>query len=240
MVKDAARPPMKRFYTAVYVEPVETHFSIRLDGRELKTPGKAAVQLGTEALASRVADEWAAQEEHIVPESMPFTQIACTAIDRVAQNRREIESLIANYIETDLLCHRVETPTDLADRQNEIWQPFVDWAGLHFGIEIPVTTSILPMPVDPNAAERIREALEQLDDYELAVVSIMTQAMGSVILALAVAEEECNAANAAEASQLDERYQRNLWGADREDERRLASLVADVVSAADFLALHRG
>ena len=240
MVKDVARPPLKRFYTLVSVKPKEDHFAVYLDDRELKTPGKATVQLRNEALAIKIADEWDAQEEHIVPGSMPLTQLICTAVDRITQNRSEIEGLIANYIETDLVCHRVETPIDLAMRQNDAWQPFVDWVQSFYDVNVPVTTSILPMPVDPDVTARIRHVLAQFDDCELAAISVMTQAMGSVILALAIAEGEVDATSAAKASQLDERYQRDLWGSDREDEQRLTNLVADVVSAADFLALHRG
>ncbi len=233
------RPQLKRFYNDVATDGRDTMFVVLLDGREVKTPGKSTLMVSTQPLAEAVADEWKAQDENIDPKTMPFTQIACTAIDRISGHRSEIEELIANYIDTDLLSHRVDSPSDLARMQNDVWQPYLDWLLSRYDLSIAVTTSILPMSPDPMAHQRIRQILATFDDFELAVVSIMTQALGSVILALAVVEGGKEAKDAAMASQLDERYQNDRWGVDLEDAQRLEDLIADVSAASTFLTLHR-
>ena len=117
----------KRFYKAVGVEPVNHGFLIKLDGRPVKTPGKADVLLVARALADAIAAEWDVQAEKINPHAMPLTQIACTAIDKVAPNRNEICEQIARFAGADLLCYRAESPQDLVERQSKTWQPVLDW-----------------------------------------------------------------------------------------------------------------
>ncbi len=54
-----------------------------LDGKPVRTPGKAPLVLPTLALAEAVADEWRAQGERIDPATMPLTKLANSAIDGV-------------------------------------------------------------------------------------------------------------------------------------------------------------
>ena len=55
------RPQAKRFYTTVTVEPEGEGFSVKLDGKGVKTPGKRPLTLPTHAAAELVAAEWRAQ-----------------------------------------------------------------------------------------------------------------------------------------------------------------------------------
>ncbi len=54
-------PLPKRFYKDVTVGPGEGGHLVLLDGRTVRTPGKAALALPTEAAAKMVADEFAAR-----------------------------------------------------------------------------------------------------------------------------------------------------------------------------------
>src|SRR3546814_12004916 len=61
------------------------------------------------------------------PAEMHRTQLAATAIDRVAPNRDAVVGEVAAYGGADLLCYRAETPPSLAERQHAAWQPHLDW-----------------------------------------------------------------------------------------------------------------
>ena len=117
MADDKTAKLRRRFYKTVDVDTDGETFEVRLDGRPVKTPGRADLRLAKRPLADAVAGEWATQGDKIDPTTMPLTQIACTAIDRVAANRTETEELVANYAGTDLVCYRVEQPDTLAERQ---------------------------------------------------------------------------------------------------------------------------
>ncbi|WP_446916998.1 ATP12 family protein, partial [Klebsiella pneumoniae] len=76
--------------------------------------------------------EWDAQNETIDPTRMHKTQLAATAIDRVAAHREAVIEEVAAYGGTDLLCYRAESPATLVERQQTVWQPHLDWCAVTF------------------------------------------------------------------------------------------------------------
>jgi hypothetical protein len=143
----------KRFWKDATVVQDASGWHVLLDGRPVRTPAKAAMDLPTEEMASAIAGEWAAQGEEIDPLSMPVTRSANSAIDRVATQHREVAEMLAAYAETDLLCHRADGPERLCDLQAEAWDPILDWAAERFGARLVPTTGILPS-VQPEPALR--------------------------------------------------------------------------------------
>ena len=231
---------IKRFYKDVTVDVADHGLAaVLLDGRSVKTPAKSDLRVETLGLAEAVAAEWRAQEEKIDPNTMPLTQIACTAIDRIAENRHEIQGLIAKYAETDLVCYRAKAPSDLVEMQSAHWQPLLDWLATAHQIALNSTQEILPQAQDPAALAKVLHLVQALDDHELSAVSVVTQATGSVVIALALAYGEIDGQNAVQSSQVDETHQSQLWGLDHEAELRLNSLTADILAAETYLRLHR-
>lgn len=229
----------KRFYKDVGVQPTDNGYGVTLDGRAVMTPGRQMLELRTEPLANAIADEWAAQTEHIDPKTMPLTQIGCTAIDRIAANRAEIEEMLAKYAETDLVCYRATSPADLAAMQHEHWQPLLDWCGRALNIQLDTTDGLLPIPQAPDALQNTRDIVQNFDDHELSVISVVTHSSGSLVIALALANGFIASDDATTASQVDEIHQSQLWGLDHEAEVRLESLRADIKAAEIYLDLHR-
>ncbi len=136
---------MKRFYKKAAVAARDCTLSVLLDGRPIRTPGRNPLHLPTEALADAVAAEWAEQRETIEPSSMPLTQLASTALDRVAPQRAAIAAEIARYAETDLLCYHADNPADLVRRQHERWSPLLVWLDQEYGAKLLVTSAIQPI-----------------------------------------------------------------------------------------------
>ena len=119
---------IRRFYKEVNIVQRDNTFSIELDGRTVKTPSGQPQVMISEALAKAIAYEWSSQKKIVVPETMPMSGYANTAIDRIGKNRQSILKEILNFAETDLLCYRIDEPKDLASRQKKHWQPLLDWA----------------------------------------------------------------------------------------------------------------
>ena len=109
----------KRFWTQTAVLDTDGGFGIGLDGRQVKTPAKAALAVPTRALAEAIVLEWDAQTELVDPTQMPMTRMANSAIDKVAVQRTEVADLLADYGDSDLLCYRAERPAGLIARQAE-------------------------------------------------------------------------------------------------------------------------
>src|SRR5690349_6222473 len=101
---------MKRFWKEVSVDREGDGWSLKLDGRPVKTPARATLVVPTEALAEAIADEWREVEETIDPRAMPLTGLANAAIDRVAPERQAFADGLASYAESDLTCYRATGP----------------------------------------------------------------------------------------------------------------------------------
>jgi chaperone required for assembly of F1-ATPase len=223
----------KRFWTETRVVRTATGWQVLLDERAIRTPTKTAVSLPTEAMAEAIAVEWAEQEEEIDPLSMPVTRSANSAIDRVATQHGEVAEMLAAYAETDLLCHRADGPQGLRDRQDEGWDPLLDWAEAEFGARLRPTTGILPEQQPPAALKSLSESVHALDSFRLTALHDLVSLSGSLILGLAVAHGRLSPSKGWTLSRIDETWQIELWGEDDE--------AADVASAKydAFLHAHR-
>lgn len=229
----------KRFYSETGWEIADGGFQVTLDGRAAKTPGGNPLIVATDRLAGAVAGEWAAQEDEIRPETMPMTGLACTAIDRIGRERRAVAGGIAEYGGTDLVCYRAESPKELTLRQQASWQPLVDWAAETLGARLRVTAGIAPVAQPPDALSALEKAVDALDDLELAALAAVTPAAGSLVIGLALVLGHLDAGAAFEASELDEAWQTEKWGADEDDLNRRDGLRREIEAAAAFLGLVR-
>ncbi|MCG8544705.1 MAG: ATPase [Alphaproteobacteria bacterium] len=231
---------LKRFYREASAESEAAQHHVALDGRPVRTPEKALLILPTRRLAAAIAEEWDAQTDEIRPDSMPMTQLASTAIDRVRPRREEIVDSIAAYAGTDLLCYRADGPSALVERQAAHWQPLLDWAALQFDAPLSVTDGIVPVEQPADAVASIRRAVADGDEFTYAGLYNLTVACGSVVMALAVREGEIDAAQACHASQLDESWQAEQWGEDPEAAARQERIRGDIHAATRFLDLLKG
>ena len=227
----------KRFYKQAGYEAAGGGFALTLDGRPAKTPEGNPLVLATERLAQAVAREWADQDEDIRAETMPITGLACTAIDRVKNGRGVIIEQTVKYAETDLLCYRAEGSQELADHQRAQWQPLLDWAAETLDARLETTEGVVPKTQPPEALEKLRRAVEALDDLQLTAVAAATQASGSLIIGLALVHGHITPKEAAAASRLDETWQNQKWGEDPEQAERLGALTKEIAAAAAFIEL---
>ena len=227
----------KRFYKTVAVKDGAAGFGIVLDGRSVHTPLKSILSLPTRSLAEAIAEEWDAQLEIIDIAKMPMAGFANAAIDRVAQNRARFVSEITSYGEADLLCYRADEPAALVERQEEIWQPHLDWLELEKGVWLKTTSGIVHVKQEEKELKKVRAIVDDRDDFGLTALHAMTTGSGSVILALAVADGELNAQEASIASELDALFQAERWGEDPLAVERRARLLDEFLQAERFLGL---
>ncbi len=230
---------IKRFYQQASAAPVAGGYGVELDGRPVRTPGKALLMVPREALAEALAAEWAAQEKVVKPESMALTGLACTAIDRMTPRRDEMVGEVADYGRTDALCYRVDRPPELVARQEATWQPLLDWAVQALDAPLATTTGILLVDQPESALAALGRAVAVHDDLELAALASAVKASGSLVIALALSHGRIDPQTAFEAAELHESHQIERWGGDPEAERRRASVRVDLDAAGLFLTLLR-
>ena len=206
----------KRFWTSADVVSVDYGFSVTLDGRSVKTPAKNSLVLPTEAMAKAVAAEWQAQEKTVNPATMPVTRTANAAIDKVIPQHGEVADMLAAYGDSDLLCYRAETPVELVARQDNLWNPLLDWAEQHLDVRLLPRIGVMHIPQAPEVLERLNARVHALAPFELAAFHDLVSLSGSLVIAFAATKDERPAAELWQLSRLDEEFQAELWGRDEE------------------------
>ncbi|UTW56988.1 hypothetical protein KFE96_08905 [Kordiimonas sp. SCSIO 12603] len=230
---------MKVFYKEVTVEAVDGGFGVALDGRIIKTPGKDTLVMLTSVLAEAVAEEWRAQSDEVDASTMPITKLANTALDRVAKRMDDVAAEIANFGGTDLLCYRADEPEELIKRQNEIWNPYLEWAKDVLHADLKTTDGIMPVAQDEAALNQLTVQVIACDPFELTALHEFTNGFGSLVLALAYMQGHKPFDELWAASLLDLTYQEEQWGLDYEVEDKRKEKLADLEATCRFLKLVR-
>jgi chaperone required for assembly of F1-ATPase len=229
---------LKRFYKKTGIcDGLGDVYLITLDGKSVKTPAGADLAVPSRSLAEAMATEWAVQVEFIDPGSMPLCKLSATAIDRVNKKRDEVIGITLKIAETDLLCYRATEPLDLVELQKTSWQPELDWAKEILGVDLKITSGILPIIQPESSLLALQKLLCVLDDYRLIGVTNAAAAAGSLVLALSMFNGRMNADMMFEKSILEENYQMEKWGLDDEAIQRHKIIRQDIQSSSYFLTL---
>jgi chaperone required for assembly of F1-ATPase len=233
-------PQPKRFYNEVAVAAGEGGFVVKLDGKAVKTPGKAVLILPAERAAKLVADEFAAQGDTMDLASMPVYRLVNTAIDGVAKDPQAVLEDILRFSSSDLLCYRADRPDTLVSRQNEAWDPVIDWARAALGARFSLAEGVIHVEQPREAIAALGVHLGQrAEPLRLAALHVMTTLTGSALLALAVDFGELDAETAWNAAHVDEDFQAEQWGQDSEALARRANRRRDMMAAAALIvAIH--
>jgi chaperone required for assembly of F1-ATPase len=111
------------------------------------------------------------------------------------------------------------------------------WARRRFDVDFSLATDITYVAQPDATVKRLGHAVAALDPFRLAALSPLVTIGGSLVVALAVAEGAIEPNRAWDAVSLDERWQLEQWGSDKEAELMLANRRRDFLAAARFLTL---
>jgi chaperone required for assembly of F1-ATPase len=236
--EEAARVSMrprlrKRFYDRAEAGDGGT---ILLDGKPVMTPRRRALAAPSQALAEMIAAEWNAQGDTIDAAIMPLTRLANAVIDAVADAPLPVAAEIENYLGSDLLCYRAETPEQLVARQARAFDPILDWAHRTLAARFVLGQGVMPV-TQPREAIAAAATSIPSEPWRLGALSMVTTLTGSALLALALAQSHIDADTAWAAAHVDEDWQMEQWGRDEGTLKRRASRRAEFDAAAAVLRL---
>lgn len=234
---------MKRFWQTATAVRTGDGYTVLLDGKPMHLPGGPLLRVRTAALAQAIADEWQTAGGDKGGEmsfaDTPLTRLAGSAQQRIAPDPAPTVDAVARYGESDLLCYRAGGPEALVERQARRWQPWLDWAALTYDAPLRVGTGIAHVRQHRDSIAALRRAVAGQDVEALAGLGIVVPALGSLVLGLALAKGELDAAEAHALGALDELFQAEKWGEDTEAAARRLAIAGDVALAARFIALTR-
>ncbi len=208
----------KRFWTAAAVVAQDDGYAVELDGRRIRTPGKAPLTLPSRAMAQAMAAEWQAQGDEIDPLSMPVTRSANSAVDKVVPQQAEVVRMLTAYGDADLLCYRAEAPAELVARQSRNWDPALDWARAELGVRLEPHAGVMHRPQDPAALAALGRQVQAMTPFQLTGFHDLVTLSGSLVLGFAAARGWRDADEIWSLSRLDELWQHEQWGPDDEAE----------------------
>lgn len=207
----------KRFYKEAEAVETPEGFAVQLDGRPVRTPGRALLALPSAAAAALVAAEFAAQDETIDPVTMPVLRIVNTAIDGVAPDMQAVLEDVMRFSASDLLCYRADAPEALVARQGEAWDPVLDWARSALGARFFLAEGVMHVEQPRESVAAVGLWLRQRQEpFRLSAIHVMTTLTGSALLALAVEAEALTPEEAWTAAHVDEDWNTEQWGEDAE------------------------
>lgn len=207
---------LKRFWQNAEVTGTEGGYAVTLDGRGVRTPAKTPLVVPTEALAREIAREWGEQQDRVDPDTMPYTRMANSALDKVAPQHAEVAGMLASYGDSDLLCYRADHPEGLAERQRQGWDPLLDWAHEALGARVSPVVGVMHRPQDTTALDRLAAEVHGQSSFALAAFHDLVSMSGSLVLGLAVVRGASPPEEAWALSRIDETWQEEQWGLDED------------------------
>jgi chaperone required for assembly of F1-ATPase len=227
----------KRFYKEAGVKPADGGFAVALDGRVPKTPGMKPVVVPSEAVATAMAAEWAAQQDFIDPATMPLTRIVNSAVEAGEEAMPALRDEIVKYAANDLLLYRADTPDSLVRRQEELWDGALVKLARHFGIAFQPTIGIVHQAQPAATLARLATALEPETLLPLTALNAITAITGSGLLPLALRHGLIDAEQLWAAAHVDEDHNVAMWGEVEEITDRRAKRRRDYDAAVELLRL---
>jgi chaperone required for assembly of F1-ATPase len=209
---------MKRFWTTVATEPCAGGWRVTLDGRAMRTQGKAAQVVPDEAMARALAAEWQAQGAEVDASAFPLRDMADYAIDVIAPDPAAAIAAILPYGETDTLCYRADLGEPLHLRQLEMWEPVLRAAEARWDVHFERVSGIIHRPQPAATLARFQAVLAAQDAFTLAALRNLSNLAASLTIALCAVEPGAQVAALWQAANLEEDWQADLWGKDAEAE----------------------
>jgi len=208
---------MKKFWKTIEIQKVSSkNFHILLDKKKLKTPLKNELRLPNQIIANEILKEWNQNSDIINTEHLIFYGLLSTAIDKVHGQRDAYISDIINFIDTDLICYRADSPIDLVSSQNKHWDPIILLIEKYIDTNVNVFKGVMPSQQNLKVHHEIKKLVDELSDIQISVLHRITNIVGSVFLSLCILKKDLTKKQAYEFAFLDELWQAKNWGYEEE------------------------
>ena len=208
---------MKKFWKTIEIKKVSSkEFYILLDNKKLKTPLKNELILSNHLMTKEVLKEWDQPSDIINADDLVFYGLLSTAIDRVCEEKNSYINDIINFIDTDLICYRADSPTDLVSFQNKYWDPIIFLIEKYIDTKVTVFKGVMPSQQNLKVHHEIKKLVDELSDIQISVLHRITNIVGSVFLSLCILKKDLTKKQAYEFAFLDELWQAKNWGYEEE------------------------
>lgn len=234
--------PVAKPLPPLHVTRAGTGFGVMAGDRPWRTPAGHDLVVPSHALAEMLAAEIAAaratqKNGRSRMDDLGHTRLAATAIDRIGSAVAETREALLAFASTDLVCYRDVGGSPLRSRQDEVWQPLLDWLDERFEARLLVAEGVMPQRQPKESLDALASVLERCDPFVLSGLGLAVETAGSLAIGLALAFGRLDAAQATALAEFDEVYQNEQWGEDAEAKALRRLRAADMALAERFLTL---
>ena len=156
--------------------------------------------------------EWDQSSDIINTDDLVFYGLLSTAIDKVREEKNSYINDIINFIDTDLICYRADSPIDLVSHQNKHWYPIILLIEKYINTNVSIFKGVMPSQQSSKVHHRFKNLIVELSDVQISVLHRITNLVGSVFLSLCILKKDLTNKQAFELSFLDELWQAENWG----------------------------
>jgi chaperone required for assembly of F1-ATPase len=153
----------------------------------------------------------------------------------IKNHRNEVIEKLMQFSATDAVFFWNTEDNGLAEKQEEVWAPVLDWASKMFNSKYAITANFDVPEQGKSTKDNFKNFMKELSDRELAAFYLASINMKSELLAAALVKGQISANQAFDAACLEEHWQVEHWGKDAIEEQRKDDLRCELNDIESFL-----
>ena len=186
-------------------------FQIYLDEICLKSDQDNNVQLPAK-LADEVVREWNADGKIDTIKNGFYTKLCFSVIDMTQKERKNVVSRLVAYGNCDPICYIADEPKKLHIKQKKLYDPLIDWAQKFLSIKLNKGPDLLFIEQPSLNSGKIKQSLEELNDFHLSTLHELTKSLGSLYTSLALYNKIITPEIAWEVANVEDNFRIEIWG----------------------------
>ena len=200
-------------------EQSKNSFLIYLDEVCLRSDQGHKLKL-SEQLADEILREWSADGKIIAIKNSFFTKFCFSATDTTEKEREVIINRLVEYSNCDPICYIASEPKKLHLKQENLYNPLIDWAEEFFSIKLNRATGLLFIEQPSLNSGIIKKYLEKCDNFHLSAIHELTKSLGSLFTCLALYKKVISPENAWEVANVEDNFRIEVWGKVEEETQK--------------------
>lgn len=186
-------------------------FLIYLDENCLKSDQGNNIKVSAR-LADEIVREWNADGKIDSIKNSFFTKFCFSVIDMNKKDRESALSQLIAYGNCDPICYIADEPKKLHIKQKKLYDPLIGWAQKFLSIKLNKGPNLLFIEQPSLNSGKIKQSLEELDDFHLSTLHELTKSLGSLFTSLALYNKIITPEIAWEVANVEDNFRIEIWG----------------------------